>query len=199
MSRKDFKVTTKGNLLGVKVNVTGAYLGKLFRNAPTSNKKLMRGLMPLYREVLKGRTKKLSSIMVLGGRGVTGTKAFESTPTKGHTIHKQISDPWSRLMGDRSLKVTIKTSASKLNISVGFKNTRTRTINFHNDMKKVPRASTVAARLDATCLPYIRDGHMAKALELWSEGTTKTLAWATTYFFEDRATAASKVKKMVGT
>ena len=54
---------------------------------------------------------------------------------------------------------------------------------------KVPRMSTVARRLDATCLPFLQNGMFADILDSWGLGTSIGFQYAVISYFEDREKA----------
>lgn len=167
MSRESFKVKTTGTFFGIKVNSSGTTFATAMKRASMSRGQLLNKLRPMFRQRLKNRLPKLISQLQNGVQGRIGTVAFElQSNDSGHKPHKHIPNPLTRIVKDGT-KYTVTAKKDRLFVDIKIKNNRSRNINFHNKMKKTPKTSTVALRLDATCLPFYEEGHHTAIYEYW--------------------------------
>lgn len=180
MSRKDFVVKTRGVFFGLKVNTTGTKFAKLMRKTPMARPSFLKVIMPLFAtEIRKKRIPELRRRMVNGYQRAMGTRQFENTAHGTHKPHLWIPNPLSRIFGsNKFMHYGVRVDSDKLKITMNLRNDgqmRSEAVNFHYDMERLPRVATVLARLDATCLPYIREGHRDDVLRIWLQYSQTTL------------------------
>ncbi len=180
MSRRDFAVKTSGMFFGIKVNTSGTNFAKIMRKSPMGRPSFLKHIMPLFSQMIrKKRIPELRRRMVNGYSGAMGTRQFENTSHGTHKPHEFIPNPISQILGsNKYTHYGVKVDGDKLSISMSLRNggqMRSRAINFHIDMERIPRVATVLERLDATCLPYIRDGHRDDILKIWLRYSQNTL------------------------
>jgi hypothetical protein len=167
MSRQSFKVKTTGTFFGVKVNSTGTAFASAMKRASMSRGQLLNKLRPMFKKRLENRIPKLIEQLQNGVQGRIGSIAFElRSNTSGHKPHKHIPNPLTRIIKDGT-RYKVLGKKDRIQVDIKLKNNRSRSINFHNKMKKTPKISTVALRLDATCLPFYKDGHHIDIYEYW--------------------------------
>tara|TARA_Y100001937_G_C7054216_1_gene300610 strand:- start:237 stop:863 length:627 start_codon:yes stop_codon:yes gene_type:complete len=119
-----------------------------------------------------------------------GTKDFEMKEQGSHTRHKDIPDIWSRLVSKKGMNIKILGTGSKVTVKTSFKDSRRRDVMFYDiEQGKVPRMSTVATKLDATCLPFIQNGMFADILDSWGLTTTISFQYGVIRYFENREKA----------
>lgn len=199
-----FKVRTSGTYLGVKINSTSEMFSRLFKDASyTSRDQFLKDIMPVmerrfkelvpkYREQLVKGTTALGQdplVNVTGGTRAEGLASYESHAHGSHRPHRQIPDPLTRLVSEKGMSVKIRRVRDTFQMQSNFKNTRSAFINFHTDMPKVPRASTVARRFDETCLPFIRSGRFGVLTEIFAANAAYSMGVSAAKFFEDREAA----------
>jgi len=166
MSKPDFKVTTTGTFFGIKVNTTGGYLSKILRRSDFKRDGLLKKIMPLFTKRLQKRIPKLKEQLMNGLQGSIGTRRFESSVRGTHKPHRDIPDPLSRII-EKGTSFKLQTKKDRLQVLIKPHDRRNGYINFHGKMSKVPRISTVANRLDATCLPFWSNGHADAVYRKW--------------------------------
>lgn len=167
-----------GNFLGVKVH-TGqrdVYNTIRFMNRKTSYKakNLLRELRPIFNERLKRRIPRLRHQLRFGYKSELGAFHLENRVHGKHRPHEQIREPLGRII-DRGTSYQLTSSGNNFGVTIRIHNSRNSHINFHRDMPRVPRISTVWNRLDATCLPFVEEGYQATIYNIWLENTAKTL------------------------
>lgn len=191
-ARSTFAVKMHGNFMGVKVNVTGPSFrrnyAELSRIMQTSSSAMLKELMPLFERRLKDRIPKLIEQLQRGVQGLRGTEYFENTPHGSHRPHRQIPNPLS-LIVERGSSYKVLRTNDRLRVDIRPHATRRKEINFHKDMSSVPRISTVWNRLDATCLPYVKDGHRDAIVERWLENSGISLQSEFMKYMSDRRAA----------
>ena len=182
-----FTVKINGSFMGVRANVSSNQFRngwrQVQRKLPLSRDKLLSELRPIFKRRFERRIPALKRGLGYGIRDAMGTRRFEGTSHGTHQPHRDIRNPLT-LIVDQGM--TYKVAAFKQHISIELKvhNTRRAGINFHNSMKKVPRISTVWNRLDATCLPYVKEGHRDKVIQRWLEYTKIGLGQDLKNYFE---------------
>lgn len=170
-----------GQFLGVKVHTGNrdVYNAIRYMNRKTQYKanNLLRELRPLFTKKLKMNIRFLQNRLQRGYQGtdLTGTHYLEGRPHGTHKPHKHISDPLSRIVS-RGTSYQVVVSGNSFGVNIRPYRGRNGYINFHNSMKRVPRISTVWERLDATCLPFVRDGYQQAIYERWLDDLTKALS-----------------------
>jgi len=128
----------------------------------------------------------------IGGKKLKaiGTKQFEMTNQDTHTWHKDIPDIWTRLVSKKGMNIKLLGKGSKLTVKTSFKNTRRRDVMFYDiEQGKVPRVSTVARRLDVTCLPFLTNGMFADIVDSWALVTNIGFQYSVINYFKDREKA----------
>jgi len=168
MSREDFSIKVSGTLFGIKVNTTGPEISRILRNSGLKRNTLLKKIMGLFKERLNKRLPKLKEQLQKGVQGAKGTQWFESTSHESHGPHITIPNPLSRIV-EKGMRFNLTTRKDKISVSAQFYNRRDSYINFHTKMKRVPRISTVAERLDATCLPFWSNGMADNIYKKWLE------------------------------
>lgn len=196
-----FKVVTQGTYLGVKINTTSNMFARLYREASyESREAFLKDIMPImeerfkeilpkYRDQLVRGTTAFGQdplVNVRGGATAKGLSEYESTAHGSHRPHRQIPDPLTRLVSEKGMSLKLKKVRDTFTLESTFKNTRNSYINFHSSMPKVPRASTVARRLDATCLPFISDGRFAELTEIYAANAAYSMSLTLAKHFESR-------------
>jgi hypothetical protein len=207
MSRRaktSFKVRTRGTFLGIKINTSSKlFANEMAKACYSSRQEFLKDVMPVaearFKELVPKLRVQLSTgvanisgeplVNVQGSKRVEGLGSYESKSHGSHRPHKDIPDPLTRLVGERGMSVHIKRVSDRLELNTNFKNTRNGLLNFHGSMPKVPRASTLARRLDETCLPFIRDGNFEALLEIFGANASYSILWAISKIYTDRAKA----------
>ena len=184
-----FSVKITGNFLGLKVNTSSNDVRngwrRILRRQPMSREALLRDLRPLFKRRMEKRIPKLIRGLTRGIRDAQGTMRMEETFHGSHKPHRQIRNPLTRIVEQgTTYKAFIR--GDKIGVDIRVHNTRRRNINFHTDMKKVPRVSTVWNRLDATCLPFVTSGNRDKVVQRWLEYTKIGLAQDLKTYFTNR-------------
>ena len=195
------EVQTRGRLLGYELNTkdlitSSERLQAVMRGAKGS---FTRDMNRILKAKVKDRIPALREKLQEGYKGgfiggkalkAMGTKDFEMKEQGTHTRHKDIPDIWSRLVSKKGMNVKIMGTGGRVTIKTSFKNSRRRDVMFYDiEQGKVPRMSTVARRLDATCLPFLQNGMFADILESWGLGTSIGFQYAVISYFEDREKA----------
>lgn len=180
MSRKDFSVKTTGMFFGIKINTTGTNFAKIMRKSPMARPSFLKIIMPMFaKEIRKKRIPELRRRMVNGYQNAIGTRQFEDTPHGTHKPHLWIPNPLSKIFGsNKYMHYGVSIDNDKLRVTMNLRNggqMRSEAVNFHYDMERLPRVATVLTRLDATCLPYIREGHRDEILKIWLRYSQTTL------------------------
>ena len=163
----------------------------IFAALPTTTKAMLSRVTPIMFDRLKELDPKMREMLIKGSsnlskeltdigsiKRVEGLANYESTDHGTHRPHKDIPDPLSRLVNNKGLRIVFKKKANRFTILSDFKNTRNGLINFHNKMRKVPRASTLATRLDQTCLPFVRSGLYGDLMEVLAANAAYSMAVA---------------------
>ncbi len=198
-NRKGLKITTKGNLLGVKVNTTGAVMRDIFRKSGITDRgAFLARVMPIARQAMRDRVPVLRQNLVQGvtvgragqqaravdmpiGQKVEGLAQMEMTAGKHHgaqhrhKVHQSFTNILTRLAED-GLSIMVTGQGDQINLVNFFGDRRSPRINFHRYMDDVnPRISTVARRLDETCLPFIQNGRLGDLIEAWAANSTLSI------------------------
>lgn len=196
-----FRVTTRGTFLGVKINTSSTLFASEMADACYSSRaQFLKDVMPIaekrFKELVPKLRVQLSTgvknirndpfVNVQAGQRAMGLGEYESKSHGSHRPHKDIPDPLTRLVSDKGMSVNIKRVSDRLELHTKFKDSRNGLLNFHSSMPKVPRASTLARRLDETCLPFIRDGRFDKLLEIFGANASHSILWAIDKLLKDR-------------
>jgi hypothetical protein len=194
MSRPKSPISVRmtGTYFGIKVNTSSKDVRNAWRainrRAKMSRSTLLRDLTKILKNRLELRIPALRRQLVMGVRDARGTRFFEESSHGTHQPHRQIRNPLTRIINNgATYRVSIK--GDKVKVDMSIHGTRRRAINFHNDMKKVPRISTVWSRLDATCLPFVKDGHRDKVIQRWLEYSQASIKRDLQSYFLDRKRA----------
>jgi len=134
-------------------------------------------------------------------RSVQGLSQMEMTAGRypgsnhPHQPHKEIPDILSRIV-NQGLSIKTASSGSSFNLSVSFYNSRRSSVMFYSKRtfyketvsngdrqgamvrNKIPRISTVARRLDETCLPFIQSGRLGDLMEAWAANSALSVVIA---------------------
>jgi len=200
-SGSGLEVQMRGNILGYELNTkdlitTSERLQSVMNSAKGSFAKDMnRILRAKVKEKIPALRQKLQDGYkggYIGGQSLKamGTKEFEMKEQGTHTKHIDIPDIWTRLVSKKGMNIKILGTGSRVTIKTSFKESRRRDVMFYDiEQGKVPRMSTVARRLDATCLPFLQNGMFAKILESWGLSTSIAFQYAVISYFEDREKA----------
>lgn len=184
-----FSVRISGNFLGIKVNTSSNDVRngwrRVMRRMPMSRNQLLAELRPLFKRRLERRVPALVRGLTRGIRDAQGTRQLENTFHGTHQPHMQIRNPLT-LIVEQGSTYKVHAREDKIGIQIKIHGNRRRAINFHTDMKKVPRISTVWNRLDATCLPFVKDGHRDKVVQRWLEYSKIGLRNDLRSYFSDR-------------
>lgn len=174
--RDAITVRTKGTYLGIKINTTGMRYKRQI--ASIGRGKVVKDLKKKFKEHIRKRIPKLRIQLRDGFKGgrfrgedlsSMGASKFEMTPKKGHKVHEDVPNIWSRLVSERGMFIRMTGQTDKIDLNMGFYQNRDSSIRFFNTKSgKIPRASTVASRLDETCLRFISEGHFAKVVNNWA-------------------------------
>lgn len=200
-----FKVTTRGTYLGLKINSTSQMFARLIKEASYDSRdafmadvmpimeERFKELVPKYREQLAKGTTALGQdplVNVQGGAKAKGLGEYESTfhhsGKNRHRPHNDIPDPLTRLVSEKGMSVKIKKTRDTFTMESTFKNTRSASLNFHLNMPKVPKASTLARRLDQTCLPFIRNGWFAELTNIYAANAAYSMSVTLAKYLENR-------------
>ena len=168
MSKEDFKISARGTFFGIKINTTGGEISRAMRASGLKRDQLLRRIMKLFRPRMEKRAKQIAEQLQKGIQELMGTEKFESSSHGSHSPHVTIPNPLS-LIVSKGMRVDLKFKKDRISVSQKIYDRRDSNINFHTKMKVVPRISTVAQRLDATCLPFWRKGHATRIYERWLE------------------------------
>lgn len=179
MSRKNFAYHTKGTWLGVKINTTGFRFAEAMAKSKMSRSNFLNTIMPLFQKrIKKDRIPTLKDKLVNGGyKGTIGTMQFENTAHGKHKPHYDNRNPISYIF-KKHTRYSVKVDGDKLKIEMNLVSggsKRDARANFHYEMPTVPRVSTILSRLDATCLPYISEGHRDKIIGIWLRYSARAL------------------------
>lgn len=191
-----------GDFLGVKVHTSNnsvrSSMAYVNRRINFSNARLFRELKTIFNERFRKRIPKLKHQLRFGYKGLFGTLQLESRPhnhdrpQSNHRPHIQIREPLGRIV-DRGMSFKLEGKKNTYGVRMKVYDSRNSALNFHSDMSKVPKTSTVWRRLDATCLPFVEDGHQAAILENWLNLTTKTLIKDMDRFLKGKRISSSEV------
>lgn len=134
-------------------------------------------------------------------RSVQGLSQMEMTAGRypgsnhPHQPHKEIPDILSRIV-NHGLSVRSLPAGSSYNLSVRIYNSRLSAVMFYGKRtfykeivsdgdregvivrNKIPRVSTVARRLDETCLPFIQSGRLGDLMEAWAANSALSVVIA---------------------
>lgn len=134
-------------------------------------------------------------------RSVQGLSQMEMTGAhypggrSPHKPHKEIPDILSRIV-NHGLSIKNLPAGSSYNLSVRIYNSRLSAVMFYEKRtfykeivsdgdregvivrNKIPRASTVARRLDETCLPFIQSGRLGDLMEAWAANSALSVVIA---------------------
>jgi hypothetical protein len=201
-NRKGLKITTKGNLLGIKVNTTGAIMRDIFKKSGmTDRSAFLARVMPVAKQAMRDRVPALQKNLVQGvtlgrfgyearavdmpiGTKVEGLAKMEMTAglhqgaNHRHKVHKSFTNILTRI-AEYGLSIRVSGDSDLINVASSFSNRRDKRINFHQYMDdSIPRASTVARRLDETCLPFIQSGRLNDLIEAWAANSTLSILTA---------------------
>lgn len=167
-----------GQFLGVKVLTSHRDVRNVIRymNRKTSyrSRDLLGELRPLFNERIKKRIPKLKEQLRFGIRNKLGAYQLEQRVGKNHRPHEQIREPLGRII-NRGMSFQLVSVSNSFGLNIRVHDSRNGQLNFHNNMPRTPRTSTVWSRLDATCLPFVREGYQEEIYKTWLEYTARTL------------------------
>lgn len=197
-ARETWSVRMNGSFMGIKVNVSSKNFERSYKRLASlmsiSKQELLRDLMKLFKRRLEKRVPKLIEQLQDGVQGLVGTREFESVGRHSgkfkHRPHQQIPDPLTRIV-ERGTRYLVTAKRDRLRLDMRVYNTRRTALNFHTDMPKVPRISTVWSRLDATCLPFVKEGHRDAIIERWLFNSGISLQSELMKYVKDRKLALS--------
>lgn len=165
------QVRMSGTYFGVKVNTSSNQVRNAIKKISRQNKfnsaKLLNELRPIFKARLQKRIPKLIFQLQFGAKGLLGTHQLEVRSHGKHKPHKQIREPLSRIVKFGTSYKVIYPNKSTVGVQIKVHDRRNARLNFHNDMKKVPKISKVWSRLDATCLPFVSAGHRDQIIAQW--------------------------------
>tara|TARA_B100000965_G_scaffold406836_1_gene449405 strand:+ start:22668 stop:23309 length:642 start_codon:yes stop_codon:yes gene_type:complete len=200
-SAKDpFSMRITGTFFGVKVNASYKEFRRIRSKLSLTQSQLLGKLMPMFKKRLENRIPKLIHQLQHGVQELQGTAEFESqSNTHGHTPHKTIKDPLSRIVR-HGLKYKLEAHKDSFKVMVIPKRNRDKRINYHTKMKKTPRIfhegytynpndkkpknRGVLQGLDNTCLPFFRNRQHALIIERWLEFSRIGMAYAINAFLK---------------
>ena len=190
--KRPISVRMTGTYFGVKINTSSNEVRNAWRSinrrAKMSRSSLIRDLTKIFKSRLERRIPALRRQLVMGVRDARGTRFFEESSHGSHQPHRQIRNPLTAIV-ERGTAYKVNVKGDKVVVDVRVHSTRRRSINFHTDMKKTPRISTVWSRLDKTCLPFVSDGHRDKVIQRWLEYSQASLTKDLRAYFLDRKKA----------
>ena len=202
MSRREsITMRSKGNFLGYNVNTTGhLFPRKVAKVLRSTRSNILKDLRKMLKKRVRDRIPKLRTQLRQGFKGgnfrgtpikrVEGTEKFETTVRGSHTVHIDITNIWSRLVSTRGMYVKVFDAASGISVSTDFYHRRDEYIKFYfTDGGTTPRISTVAERLDDTCLRFIENGNFDLILSQWGMFNLITLEGDIIDYLEDRKKA----------
>lgn len=167
-----------GQFLGVKVNTSNREVYNVIRYMSRKisyrSRDLLGELRPLFNKRIKARIPKLKHQLTYGYRKTIGTHQLENRVHGKHRPHEQIREPLGRII-NRGMSFQLVSVGGDFGLRINVYKSRNSQLNFHNKMSRVPKTSTVWSRLDATCLPFVREGHQEEIYRIWLENTAKTL------------------------
>lgn len=185
-----------GNFLGFKVHTSNnsvrSAMSYVNRRMNYSTTRLFRDLKPIFNERISRRIPKLKHQLRFGYKRLNGTLQLELRSHENHHPHKQIKEPLGRII-HRGTSFKLEGKKNTYGVRIKVYDSRNAQLNFHNDMSKVPRTSTVWRRLDATCLPFVKDGHQEAIIENWLNLTTRTLIKDVERFLKGKRLSSSEV------
>jgi len=181
-NRNAIKFTTKGSLLGYKINTTGTQFPRDIAKAlGKSRSNIINDLRKIFKARVRDRIPKLRTQLINGFKGgnfqganlqkTIGTAQFEGTPgnhsNHSHRVHKDIPDIWSRIIKQGLNIKVVNKGKSAIQVVMRFSNSRKSSLRYHYKTKTPPKVTKLVRRLEETCLAYMGSGNFSKTVEQW--------------------------------
>lgn len=200
MSSKSIRMRSRGSFLGYKINTTGPLFPRqCVKVLGKARSTIIQDLQRMMKKRLRDRIPKLRTQLRDGFNGgnfrgtkmkrVVGTEEYETTVTTNHTVHIDVTNIWSRLVSTRGMAVNIRSSSSGIEVSTSFYNRRDDYILFYFNEGATPRISTVARRLNETCLRFIEEGNFDTILSQWGTFNIISMEGEIGRYLENRSKA----------
>lgn len=203
-----FSLRISGTFFGVKVNVSYKEFRRIKSRMGLSSNQLLNKLRPMFKARLEHRIPKLIHQLEHGLQGLIGTSKFESQANgHGHRPHKQIPDPLTRII-KYGYRYGVSGNKDKIKVDINPKRSRDKRVNYHLKMGKTPRIFRdgysytakgkarnqrgVLQGLDATCLPFFKNGHHGAIVEKWLENSQIGMAYSIDAFLKGQADDLTK-------